>query len=145
MVGVADKFGVAKDVERLFKKGEGLDASSDAYKGDAEKEIAVAYGTLDKANTTDSKFYIDSNVANLESDGITIATLFYHKDDGVPIKSSANCTLVDYTENARNPVVSKKSPGLSLFSTSSMYNSYVLLRVYDGELYDVVVFRYLQS
>ena len=56
------------------------------------------------------------------------------------MNARANYTLVDYTESAKNPEISKKVPKASLFS--SRYPAYVFVRVYEDELKEVVVYRY---
>lgn len=61
-------------------------------------------------------------------------------EDGVPMKSSANYTLVDMTNNKRI-IVEKKSKGTSIFGLSRN-NCKVYIRYNDEVQTDVVVYRY---
>ena len=50
---------------------------------------------------------------------------------------------MDYTESTKNPEISKKKCGTSLFN--SRYPSYVFVRVYDDVLTEAVVYRYSED
>ena len=132
LVAKADSEGVASDCKRLYSaEAKAIDINDQS----TTDKIYNAYGELDKVNTTNSKFFIDVNVAN---GGGTL----YNAIDGIPAKNSANYTLVDYTENLSTPTVSKKNAGTSLFSKRDEYVSKVFVRVYDDKLAEVVVMRY---
>ena len=57
------------------------------------------------------------------------------------MRNSAKYTLVDYTESATNPEVSKKAKSKSIFGSLTKYDSEVFVRYYDDELVEVVVYR----
>ena len=102
-------------------------------------EIANGYGLLDTTNSTGKVFVLDSAAVDTSTYEFAAA--------GAPIamRSAANYTLVDYTDDADYPEISRKAPGTSLFSKSAQYQSEVFVRVYDGVLVDVVVYRYNAS
>jgi hypothetical protein len=153
LLGNVNSEGVAEDCEMLlnvkadtvandgFLLAAGL--QNGAVYGDAQDEIAHGFGILDKDATTSSKFVIDDAV-DYDTNGAAVGGVVevYPAADGVPMKQSARYTLVDYTESSTNPEVSRKGASSSLFSTNSKYTSYVFVRVYDGALADVVVYRY---
>ena len=61
--------------------------------------------------------------------------------DGIGMSSSANYTLVDYTESTKNPAIRKASPMIAL-STNSAYKTVVFVRVYNDKLREVVAYRF---
>lgn len=133
LVAAANAENVVSDFKTLYvadktgKKGE-VKASDNS-----KDDIYYAVGTLDKKKTkaANNKFYIDANVG----------TDFATAADGITIKSSANYTLVDYTESTKNPTVEKKNSSSAL-STSSNYETIVFVRVYDDSLREVVAYRF---
>ena len=133
LVAAANAENVVSDFKTLYvadKTGKkGVVKASD----DSKDDIYYAVGTLDKKKTkaANNKFYIDANVG----------TDFATAEDGITIKSSANYTLVDYTESTKNPTVEKKNSSSAL-STSSNYETIVFVRVYDDSLREVVAYRF---
>ena len=137
LVSAADSDDVVSDFKLLYKASKsGIGTvTKNAKAGDTKDDIFNAAGKLNKSKTTSSKFYLDTDVKNSGS-------VFAEKNDGISMRSSANYTLVDYSESLKNPEVTRKSAGTSLFSTSSRYNSFVFVRVYDGVLAEAVVYRF---
>ena len=137
LVSAADSNDVVSDFKLLYKASKsGIGTvTKNAKAGDTKDDIFNAAGKLNKSKTTSSKFYLDTDVKNSGS-------VFAEKNDGISMRSSANYTLVDYSESLKNPEVTRKSAGTSLFSTSSRYNSFVFVRVYDGVLAEAVVYRF---
>jgi len=129
---------VVEDYKLIYKANRnGLGTvTTNALAGSVGDEIYNAVGKLDKSKTTSSKFFINSDVTNSGS------SIFAEAEDGITMKSSANYTLVDYSESRKNPEISKKNPGTSLFSTGRRYDAFVFVRVYDGVLKEVVVYRF---
>ena len=137
LVSAAGSDDVVSDFKLLYKASKsGIGTvTKNAKAGDTKDDIFNAAGKLNKSKTTSSKFYLDTDVKNSGS-------VFAEKNDGISMRSSANYTLVDYSESLKNPEVTRKSAGTSLFSTSSRYNSFVFVRVYDGVLAEAVVYRF---
>jgi hypothetical protein len=137
LVAAANGEGVVADFKLLFDASK-KEVSAEALAGDASDDIFNAAGALDKAATKDSnsKFYISANVKNEDGDVWALS------EDGITIKASANYTLVDYSESTKNPEIDKKSSN-AVFSTSSKYDTYVFVRVYDDVLTEVVAYRFL--
>jgi len=106
--------------------------------GDTSDDIynTVAYLT----DATGSKFFISDDVQNFLTPSVVNAT-WACASDGIVMQANSNYTLVDYTEGIRNPIIEKKTPGISLFNATK-YDSQVFVRVYDDELKEVVVYRY---
>ena len=59
------------------------------------------------------------------------------------MQKSANTVLVDYTEDASEPEISKKSLSKSLIGRADKYDAKVFVRVIDEVVVDVVVYRTL--
>ena len=59
------------------------------------------------------------------------------------MQKSANTVLVDYTEDADEPEISKKSLSKSLIGNPTKYDAQVFVRVIDEVVVDVVVYRTL--
>ena len=136
LVATPDNSNVVKDFKLLYKAsryGMGT-VSPNALSGNVSDDVYNAAGKLDKSKTTSSKFYINTDVRN--SGGV-----FAEAEDGITIKNAANYTLVDYSQSTKNPTVERKS-STGVFSTSSKYDSYVFVRVYDDLLAEVVVYRF---
>ncbi len=137
LVSAATAEGVVEDCKIL------LDISAKtAAAGIAADESANTFALLggfynDDAAATSSKFFIDKDVTIPTTPS---ATTWAASGDGITMKTSANYTLVDYTDGEKNPVIEKKNPGTSLFS--KRYPAYVFVRVYDDVLTEVVVYRY---
>ena len=137
LVSAADSADVVSDFKVLYKASKsGIGTvTANAKAGDTKDDIFNAAGKLNKSKTTSSKFYLDTDVKNS-------GEVFAEKNDGISMRSSANYTLVDYSDSLKNPEITRKSAGTSLFSTSAKYNSFVFVRVYDGVLAEAVVYRF---
>lgn len=138
LVSAPDSENVVSDFKLLYtanSKGAGV-VSAAALNGKASDDIYNGAGWLNKDATKNasSKFFIGEDITNSEG-------AWAVKEDGITIKSNANYTLVDYSESTKNPEISKKSSS-AVFSTSSKYETYVFVRVYDDKLAEVVAYRY---
>lgn len=141
--GVVDEIEILHDAYNTKAANASAAASRviDTTKANAyTDEIANGYGLLDTTNSTGKVFVLDSAAV----DTTVLAGTYEFAAAGAPIamRSAANYTLVDYTDDADYPEISRKAPGTSLFSKSAQYQSEVFVRVYDGVLVDVVVYRY---
>ncbi len=131
--GVVDDFELLHDAATT--KNTILNEIDTVYASAVADEIANGYGVLDQANTTNKVFVI--------GDAIDTSTyVFAAANAPIAMRSGANYTLVDFTESTDYPEISKKAPGTALFSKSVTYQSEVFVRVYDGVIVDVVVYRY---
>ncbi len=142
LVAGADAEGVVDEIEVLHDAAttKATATVTDTTNADAiDDEIANGYGTLDKADTTTTMFFIDAAVdTTIGTDTYTFAAA----NEGIVMRKTASYTLVDYSESTKNPTIAKKSAGTSLFSLSDKYVSEVFVRVCDDRIVDVVVYRY---
>ncbi|MBR1970793.1 MAG: S-layer homology domain-containing protein [Clostridia bacterium] len=88
----------------------------------------------DLEDVENDRFVIDEDIENALSETFAAA------GDGIRMPSSANYTLVDYTESTKNPVI-KGVGAKSAVKVSSKYTSRILIRIYDEKIVDVVVYR----
>ncbi len=131
--GVVDDFELLHDAATT--KNTILSEIDTVYATAVADEIANGYGVLDTTNTTNKVFVIN--------DAIDTSTYeFAAANAPIAMIAGANYTLVDFTESTDYPEISKKAPGTALFSKSVTYQTEVFVRVYDGVLVDVVVYRY---
>ena len=146
--GVVDKFEKLHDANTAKNTASVTEVTAKAAIAD---EIANGYGVLDAANTTNKVFVIGAAIdtavtANWDNDAATPDTTqtysFAAANAPIAMIAGANYTLVDFTESTDYPEISKKAPGTALFSKSASYQTEVFVRVYDGVLVDVVVYRY---
>ncbi len=118
--------GTVKDIELIY---DGTTLASDVSADDL-------YYFVDEydyaAGTSDDFIYFQN------PDDVTTTESGKHY---VIMDSAANYTLVDYTEDASEPEIAKKSAGKSLFGNISRYDSKIFVRVIDEVLVDVVVYR----
>jgi hypothetical protein len=155
LVGAANAEGVVSDFKTLFKK-EGLNLNPGTGEGedsDYTDEGEFAPNTLIATkDTTDDIYYV---VGTLEDDPKPTSTKFWLTDsanvsqaatgfvlaDGITMKTSANYTVVDYTESAKYPEFDKKSAGTGVFGSVSKYTSLVFVRYYDDKIVEVIAYR----
>ena len=106
-----------------------------AINGNPSEDIYNAVGRLNTGNMkpTASRFWLETDVCS----GTNIWAGAF---EGIAMKSTANYTLVDYTDDINSPVISKRTIMPALFD--SKYISYVFVRVYDDTLSEVVVYRF---
>ena len=137
LISEPDAEGVVSDIEQLVdftKATPATVASVETNVTNNDDEIASAYGLLSDATKT--KFYLTGSDADVEYD--YDYSDWSGDDEGITYKS-ANYTLVDFSENYKNPEVSAESSGKNLFDVN--YVTYVYVRVVDDKLADVVVYR----
>lgn len=141
LVSVADAEGVISDYKALYSYSDLTDNSTRdgkfAFGADAAydsgKDIYYYAGKVDFTTNyepSDSQFFI-TGLNNTSSNPHAIV-----------MKSSANYTLVDFSESTSNPEISRKSKGKSIFGNNSKYDSTVFVRYYDDKIVEVVVYRY---
>ena len=144
MVGVPSAEGVVSDFQTLYSKEKGAKTQGALNDTDnATDEIYTFAGIVDEYTgfePTDSEFFITA--ATLAEGSKKFYTNESFATKGVSMKSSANYTLVDYSESTSNPEVSRKSKSKSIFGTLSKYDSEVFVRYYDDKLVEVVVYRF---
>lgn len=101
---------------------------------DAAKDVYYHAGTIDFAKgATDDYIWFQTAGSNVTTaDGAS---------NFVVMQGAANYTLVDFTEDASNPEISKKSANKSIFGNLAKYDSDVFVRVVDEKLVEVVVYR----
>ena len=132
LLGLANAEGMITDIEKLYTAKEGL------AKGIAEKKGEYYYyGDVDAEKDTDGKFFFKGVPAEDYED----AEDAYASGKGVSLRNSANYTLVDFSEDAKDPEISKKSKSSSLFSRTDKYSYKVFVRYFDNSQAEVVVYR----
>ena len=132
--GVVDDFELLHDAYTTKATNAAGRVIDTTYATAVADEIANGYGILDTTNTTNKVFVIDQAVD-------TSTYEFAAANAPIAMIAGANYTLVDFTESTDYPEISKKAPGTALFSKSASYQTEVFVRVYDGVLVDVVVYR----
>ena len=138
LVGTADAEGVVADYKLIYDYAEGIGTVAAGHVAD---EIYYVAGNVDDDPApTNSKFFIKDDSDDVVSG--TYGSGVYVVADGIAMKDSANYTLVDFSDGADVPEVSRKSKGKSIFGSLTNYVSEVFVRYYDGKLVEVVVYRY---
>ena len=143
LVGVPNDDGVASDFVTLYSKKAGPTEQGVLLGADdSVDEIYNFAGFInEEEEATDSRFYL------MEGESLQEGSKKYHTTKnfatlGVPMKTSASYTLVDYTESTSRPEISRKSKSKSIFGSFTKYDSEVYVRYYDGKLTEIVVYRY---
>ena len=121
--------GVADDFELLLDKSEEDLLASNIPAKD------LYYGYQLAAEADDNYIWF--------ADAITGITEAEGSDNYMVMQKSANTVLVDYTEDAAEPEISKKSLSKSLIGRADKYDAKVFVRVIDEVVVDVVVYRTL--
>ncbi len=132
--------GIVSDIKQLVDFAKGANASAAPTIGvtktasvSALDQIYSGAGKLMEA--TSSKFTLD---AAIKDDSGSLAD-FAAANAGISYKSAANYTLVDFSDNFKNPDVTIEDGSDYTFDTA--YTTYAYVRVVDGKLKDVVVYR----
>jgi len=150
LVSAPDAEGVCEDFQLLYDRSADALAHSNATNGDPSDDIYNVAADLVKFEN--NLMYLDTAVTNSahdDADGTATSgdasdDAKYFANTGIPTRDTANYTLVDYTENAKNPDVVRKSAGSSLFSkgkNNTEFNVEVFVRFYDDKLAEVVVYK----
>lgn len=139
LVGTPDGENVVSNFKTLYRAdrtGALGTPDADAKKGSVKYDVynAVANLDVDRTKGSNNKFFLDADVVNDHG-------MFAPAVDGIGMSSSANYTLVDYTESTKNPAIRKASPMIAL-STNSAYKTAVFVRVYNDKLKEVVAYRF---
>ncbi len=121
--------GVADDFKVVLDKS----AESVLEANDVAKELYYGYQIAESAD--DNYIWFASAMTGItEAEG---------SDYYMVMQKSANTVLVDYTEDASEPEISKKSLTKSLIGRADKYDAKVFVRVIDEVVVDVVVYRTL--
>ena len=140
-VSAADAENVVDDFEILFKRNATAHFSAGVDASDVPgKKMYYHASDLDYTKEVSDDFiWLATGKANVTA-GTTSGV-----DTYVLMQNAANYTLVDYTEDAKNPEISKKSANKSIIGRTDKYDSYVFVRINDEELAEVVVYRTLKA
>ena len=129
LLAEANAEGYVTEIEVLFDGEERI-----ASNAKVKDEIYSGYGKVVKS--AKNKFAIDDEIANdADASDVIIAA-----GDDISYRAAAIYTLLDYTENAKDPEVSIETGSEWLFDVEE-YVSYAYVRYVDGRLAEVVVYR----
>ncbi len=141
IVSTPSEEGVVSNFRLIFDaSNKAIDSAAAAVK---VKDLYTAYRTLTK--TTGERFFLDgADITNSYESGQTYGEKVA---EGLKMTSKANYTIVDYTEDAENPVIEAESAATALEydDKEPEYVAKVLVRICDDKLADVVVYRYALS
>jgi hypothetical protein len=130
LLAEADAEGIVSEIYMLLDYSE---EDVTASKAEADDDVYSAFGLVKVSEK--NKFAIDAAVKNDTTGAVEVAA-----NEAISYRAAAAYTLLDYTENAKNPEVSVESGSKYLFDVES-YESYAYVRYIDGRLADVVVYR----
>lgn len=133
--------GIVSDIKQLVDFAKGANASVaptiTVTKSDSVSALDQIYSGAGKLTAaTSSKFTLDAAITD---DATSSSTVFAAANEGISYKSNANYTLVDLSDNFKNPDVTIEDGSDYTFDTA--YTTYAYVRVVDGKLKDVVVYR----
>jgi hypothetical protein len=130
LLAEANADGIVSEIALLLDYSAKTVTASDAK---ADDDIYSGFGkvTLSARN----KFAINGAIKNDESGDTEFAAA-----EELSYRAAATYTLLDYTENAKNPDVSIESGSEWLFDTTE-FESYAYVRYVDGRMAEVVVYR----
>lgn len=120
--------GYVTEIKVLFD-GEDVFASG----ANAKDEVYSGYGKV--VASSRNKFAIDAAIVNDATDVEEITA-----EEEISYRAAATYTLLDYTENSRNPEVSIEAGSEWLFDITE-YESYAFIRYVDDRLAEVVIYR----
>ncbi len=134
LISEPDAEGIVSDIEKLvdFDKETTSMSITTTTGADDENDIYSGYGIVTAAK--DNKFYISGDITNDYKGALKVAATA-----GVSYKEYGNYTLVDYTENFKNPEISVEDG--SDYFIDPAYTTYAYVRYVDGKLADVVAYR----
>ena len=127
LLAEANAEGYVTEIEVLF------DGTRHESEAKANDEIFSGYGKV--VVSSRNKFAIDSAIVNDATDDEEIAA-----EEEISYRAAATYTLLDYTENSRNPEVSIEAGSEWLFDVTE-YESYAFVRYVDGRMAEVVIYR----
>ena len=128
LLAEADAEGYISEIETLFDGSDRIASSASE-----DDDIFSGYGKVTVSSR--NKFAINAAIKNDATDAVEFAA-----GDELSYRAAATYTLLDYTENSRNPEVSIESGSEWLFDVTE-YESYAFVRYVDGRMAEVVVFR----
>ncbi len=130
LLAEANAEGYVEEIEVLF------DGSINASSANEDDEIFSGYGEV--VASSRNKFAIDAAITNDATGDEEFAA-----EEELSYRAAATYTLLDYTENSRNPEVSIESGSEWLFDVTE-YESEAFVRFVDGKLAEVVVYRFAE-
>ena len=143
IVSTASAEGIVSNYRLIFDESEKKIPSETADIQTA-KDCYTAYRALVK--TTAERFFLDTTDGEIKNNfgGDKDQTFGEAIAEGFKMTSKANYTIVDYTEDAENPVIEGESAATALEydDKDSDYTAKVLVRICDDKITDVVVYRY---
>ncbi len=130
LLAEANADGIVSEIDMLLDYSTKTSYASDAK---ADDDIYSGFGkvTLSARN----KFAIENAIKN-----DTDASTEFAAEEELSYRAAATYTLLDYTENAKNPEVSIESGSEWLFDTVE-FESYAYVRYVDGRMAEVIVYR----
>lgn len=146
LLAAADAEGIVSDIYRLATVD--YDATTKkvneaapikafaASKADKDDDIFAGYGEAKMVTDSKTKFFIDAAI-KLEKEG-AFDTEKFAANDELSFRSSANYTVVDFSENKKAPEISVESGNKWLLDG---YKSFAYVRYVDDKLAEVVVYR----
>lgn len=135
LISEPDADGIVSDIEQLVDFDKNAPVVKDVAQttaADDENDIYSGYGIVTKAQ--DNKFFISDDITNDYDNAQKVAA-----SAGISYKEYGNYTLVDYTENFKNPEVTVEDG--SDYFIDPAYTTYAYVRYVDGKLADVVAYR----
>lgn len=139
LISELDAEGIVSDFERLVNFDKSAPSSTTTAKTSGVSDLDQIYSGFGKlTNTTTNKFTIDKAV-KVDTTGNSSLSDFAAASAAISFRSAANYTLVDFSENFKNPDVTLEDG--SEYTLDTAYETYVYVRVVDGKLSDVVVYR----
>ena len=132
LLAEANAEGIVSEIEMLVD----YNKASSVVKASAAKADDDIYSGFGKVMTSSrNKFSINAAITNDTDSSVEFAA-----NDELSYRAAATYTLLDYTENAKNPEVSIESGSEWLFDTTE-FESYAFVRYVDGRMAEVVVYR----
>ncbi len=128
LLAEADAEGIVSEIETLFD-------GTTKYASSASEDDDIFSGYGEVVASSRNKFAIDAAITNDATGDTEFAA-----NEEISYRSAATYTLLDYTENSRNPEVSIESGSEWLFDVTE-YESYAFVRYVDGRMAEVVVYR----
>lgn len=139
LISELDAEGIVSDFEQLVDFDKTTPSNTTTAKTSGVSDLDQIYSGFGKlTNTTTNKFTIDKAV-KADTAGNSTLSNFAAASTAISFRSAANYTLVDFSENFKNPDVTLEDG--SEYTLDYAYETYVYVRVVDGKLSDVVVYR----
>lgn len=139
LISELDAEGIVSDFEQLVNFDKTTPSKTTTAKTSGVSDLDQIYSGFGMlTNTTTNKFTINQAV-KADTAGTSTLSDFAAASTAISFRSAANYTLVDFSENFKNPDVTLEDG--SEYTLDYAYETYVYVRVVDGKLSDVVVYR----